>query len=86
MCQTEVRTRKEFFNSYKISFSNLSKKEAATFTRINSKSKDYRGPILKSLWSLSLAAQIDVKPCFTFNSIGQKTAICWGELCLFLPF
>lgn len=32
-------------------------------------------PILKSLRSLSLAAQIDVRPCFTFNSIGQKTAI-----------
>lgn len=30
--------------------------------------------ILKSLRSLSLAAQIDVRPCFTFNSIGQKTA------------
>ncbi|KAH0550125.1 hypothetical protein KQX54_017594 [Cotesia glomerata] len=37
-------------------------------------------PILKSLRSLSLAAQIDVKPCFTFNSIGQKTAICWQAL------
>lgn len=37
-----------------------------------------RESILKSLWSLSLAAQIDVKPCFTFNSIGQKTAICLG--------
>lgn len=45
-------------------------------------------PLLKSLRSLSLAAQIDVKPCFTFNSIGQKTAIRWrgpspiaGALC-----
>lgn len=36
-------------------------------------------PILKSLRSLSLAAQIDVRPCFTFNSIGQKTAICWRD-------
>lgn len=36
-------------------------------------------PILKSLRSLSLAAQIDVKPCFTFNSIGQKTAIRWRD-------
>lgn len=36
-------------------------------------------PILKSLWSLSLAAQIDVRPCFTFNSIGQKTAIRWRD-------
>lgn len=36
-------------------------------------------PILKSLRSLSLAAQIDVRPCFTFNSIGQKTAIRWRD-------
>ena len=33
------------------------------------------GPMLKSLRSLSLAAQIDVRPCFTFNSIGQKTLL-----------
>lgn len=35
-------------------------------------------PILKSLRSLSLAAQIDVRPCFTFNSIGQKLLSAGG--------
>lgn len=39
-------------------------------------SKDCEEPMLKSLGSFSIAAQIDVRPCFTFNSIGQKTAIC----------
>lgn len=51
-------------------------------------------PMLKSLRSLSLAAQIDVRPCFTFNSIGQKTllsvpaspALCAAALPLPLPF
>lgn len=42
-------------------------------------------PILKSLRSLSLAAQIDVRPCFTFNSIGQKTAIRWRDAALRAP-
>lgn len=39
--------------------------------------------MLKSMQSLSLAAQIDVRPCFTFNSIGQKrelSALCCSRI------
>ncbi|KAK1117542.1 hypothetical protein K0M31_016577 [Melipona bicolor] len=42
----------------------------------SSKERGGPEPMLKSLRSLSLSRpQIDVRPCFTFNSIGQKTAI-----------